>query len=121
MIRPDPSEKGLLHYGIQSNGKNHIDFEVGPLSVAQWLKLQASEQAGVKATEVVAQRLVKLGDIPLATLTADYLEQNLKMPDLSLLIVAIGRLDERLESFRKAYEEGETVADGSGHPDGMVS
>lgn len=129
-MRPEPFERGTLHYGIELDGKLHKEFEVGPLSVADWLAMETKRVATKEgdqvefthyALEVLSRRLLSLGEIPRSKITTAFLEQNLRMPDLSLLVVAVGRLDERLETFRAAYEGNPTPDDGACPADGLVT
>jgi hypothetical protein len=127
--RPHEFETGELHYGIEHEAKVHKKYVVGPLSVADWFAMESHRKEATTdpgthtryALEALSRRLVELGDVPRAKLTPTFLQEHLQMPDLSLLVVAMGRLDERLESFRAAYEGGTATPDGDGHTDGLAS
>lgn len=110
-VAPNPIgfEPGTLVYGVSVDGACHRDFVVGSLSVAEVLALEEEEStlpkdssraATMHQMKAISLRLVRLGDLPMARVTPEFLAQNLKWSDALQVREALGRLDGRLAEFR---------------------
>ena len=97
------TEKGTLSIGVEFGGKMHRDFELRPLTVGD--SVTGYEYPGAKTNEVLygvvimTRRLVKLGDIPAASITPDLI-LSMHDADFKLLLTADEALGERLATFR---------------------
>lgn len=98
-----------LHYGVDHGGVTHVDVELGPTSVAAYLRLHPT-RPGADATDVervrytcegLSARIRRLGDIRLVEVTGEFLVAHLQMPDLDLLLAHAEALDVELDRFRR--------------------
>lgn len=129
MDRPVAFEEVLLHYSVELDGVAHRVVVVGPLPFVEYARLHADGQGLAAGDEVgalrhycriLAARIRRLGDIPRSRLTAEFLEQQLQMPDLMLLLTHMRRLDDRLDRFRAEHEPVAEAAPGARDADGVV-
>lgn len=127
---PAPTIVVTLHYGVQHGGRLHVQAEIGGLSVTGYLQIQgqkwppemAEEEKRLRSTcELLARRLVRLGEIPMREVTGEWLLAHLTLADLLLLAEQMGRLDTVLDSFRLGHDADPEGAPGAGAADGMAA
>lgn len=121
-----------LACGVELDGVTHTDVELGPLSVADQMLLEASRK---KATadkvdedvavmdyllQALARQIRKLGSIPRERITAAFLRERLLEPDLVMLAEAREELSARYAAFRRRQLHSTTGAGGGGGADGLV-
>lgn len=105
------TEKGMLPYGVEHEGKIHREFELRPQKVKDSIDaLDEDERArrndSYLGVVVLSKQLIKLGDIPKEEISPDLLMDMCDV-DMNEISEATKRLQTKLQSFR---EGGKTVS-----------
>ena len=116
-----------LQYGVMYRDQRQLEFELGPLTMAAYLRHEAKRSALKKADagdeaylelglEQLADRIVRLGTVPRAEVTAAWLREHLNHHDYEHLMTAIAQEEAAAATFRR---HGLVVAEGgAGRGDG---
>ena len=85
------TEKGTLHYGVEHEGKLHVDFELRMPTIGD--NIAAIEEFGVDSNlklnvAMMARCLVKLGDIPAEKINYELLANHAVDEDYEILAKA---------------------------------
>lgn len=118
-----------LQHGVTYRGQVQFDFELGPLTMAAYLRHEARRSALKKADagdesfhelglEQLADRLIRLGDVPKNEITAAWLREQLCHTDYEHMMTAIGEEEAAAATFRRhrlvVAEGGARRGDGDG-------
>lgn len=92
------TEKGTLHYGVEHEGKLHVDFELRMPTIGD--NIAAIEEFGVDSNlklnvAMMARCLVKLGDIPAEVINYELLANHVIDEDYDVLADARDRLKKK--------------------------
>lgn len=92
------TEKGTLHYGVEHEGKLHVDFELRMPTIGD--NIEAIEEFGVDSNlklnvAMMARCLVKLGEIPAEVINYELLANHVIDEDYDVLAEARDRLKKK--------------------------
>ena len=92
------TEKGTLHYGVEHEGKLHVDFELRMPTIGD--NIAAIEEFGVDSNlklnvAMMARCLVKLGEIPAEEINYELLANHVIDEDYDVLADARDRLKKK--------------------------
>lgn len=97
------TEKGILPFGVEIDGRRHREFELRQQLHGDLVDAAGEERAmqneAYFATAIMARRLVRLGDLPRERITTALL-LLLVQEDYNAIILAAQRLENRVVTFR---------------------
>ena len=111
------TENGTLPIGVEYEGKMHCKFQVRPMLARDTISLMVGQPEKVQDKAYllaagIAKQIVRLGDIPADKITAEMV-MEMYGEDYIALSEAIGRLRERLRSFRDVNEAPQDAGAGT--------